>query len=223
MRTLRSPPRPHQMRTSTGQSFWLSLACTTTDPAALAPAPAPAPIRQRGAQSRSLRRIRARWARSVALSRPKTRSASVPRAARIASRTPAPCSVRLNQRGPAVGRVRAALGQATGLKGVGHLGDRTRGDAQVLGQFRQAHVPVIPEHAQRPEGRRRDVPGGQRLVGGLPQPPRHGPEGLRQRLVGARISGAPGRRHRHRSRIARTRRVVTHRNIIATVTVVASY
>ena len=37
--------------------------------------------------------MRASWARSVALSRPKTRSVSVPRAARIASRTYEPCSV----------------------------------------------------------------------------------------------------------------------------------
>lgn len=62
-----------------GPSRWLSF-----------PRKAPA---ARRAQSRSLRRMRARWARSVALSRPKTRSASVPRAARIASRTPAPRSV----------------------------------------------------------------------------------------------------------------------------------
>jgi beta-phosphoglucomutase len=44
-------------------------------------------------QPRSCRRIRTRSARSAWLSRPKTRSASVPRAARIASRTVAPCSV----------------------------------------------------------------------------------------------------------------------------------
>ena len=60
-------------------------------------------------QFRSLRRMRARWARSVWLSRPKARSASVPRAARIASRTLAPCSVtstRVARRSPGSDRRR---------------------------------------------------------------------------------------------------------------------
>jgi len=122
----------------------------------------------------------------------------------------------LGQRGPAVGRVRPAFGQATGLKSVDHLRDRTRGDTQVLRQFRQAHGAMAPEYAQCPEGGGRDVPGGQRLMRGLPQPPRHGPEGLRQGLVGTRI--APGRR-----RPARIHRVHSHRNIIAKIAVAASY
>ena len=87
--------------------------------------------------------MRARWARSVGLSRPKTRSASVP-AARIASRTPAPCSVTstsVARRSPGSGR---RSDQAPGFERVHDLGGRARRDVQPVRQLRQAHRPVAP-------------------------------------------------------------------------------
>ena len=138
----------------------------------------------------SLRRMRARWARSVGLSRPKTRSASVPRAARIASRTLAPCSVsstRVARRSPGSGRrwTRPRDSRASTTSVV----ERAR-DVQMIRQLGQAQRPVVAEHAQRPQLGRGDVPRGQALVGRLAQLARDRPEGVRQRLVAGRVAPA---------------------------------
>src|SRR5207247_1197194 len=91
----------------------------------------------------------------------------------------------LDQRGPPVALVRPPPGQAPFFEGVHHLGGRARRDAQPVRQLRQAHDAVAPEHAQGPQLSWGDVPGGQGLLGRVAQPPRDGPEGLRQRLVTA--------------------------------------
>ena len=143
----------------------------------------------------SWRRMRARWSRSAGLSRSKTRSASVPRAARIAPRMPVPCPVSSTSVARRSRGIGPPFDQAPGFEGVDHLGGRAGRDVQAPRQVGQAQRPVVVQHAQRPELGRGDVPGGQGLLGGLAQLARDGPEGVRQRLVpaGLAVSGArPG-------------------------------
>src|ERR1700684_4609637 len=61
---------------------------------------------------------------------------------------------------------------------------------QASRKVRRADRPVVVEHAQGPELRRVDVPGRQGLLGCLAELARDGPEGVRQRLVGARLIAA---------------------------------
>src|SRR5208282_3843944 len=56
----------------------------------------------------------------------------------------------LDQSGPPVTGVGPPPGQAPGFERVGDLGGRARRDAQMVRQFREAHCPVPPEHAQGP-------------------------------------------------------------------------
>jgi len=90
----------------------------------------------------------------------------------------------LDQGGPPVTGIGAPLDQAPGLEAVDDLGGRAGRDVQVVGQRGQAHRPVPPQHPQRPQVRRGDVPRGQGLLGRLAQLAGDRPECLRQRLVG---------------------------------------
>ena len=114
-------------------------------------------------QSRSLLRMRASSARSAGVRRPKMRPASVPRAARISARTPAPCSVtstRVARRSPGSARRRT---RSRDFERVHDLGGRARRDLQAFGQLGQPHRPVPAQRAQGAQVGRGDVPRRQRL------------------------------------------------------------
>ena len=160
----------------------------------------------------SLRRMRARWARSVGL-----QPAEDPLrlgAARRADRVQDARTVlgQLDQSGPPVTGVGPALDQAAGLEGVDDLRGGARSDVQMIRQLGQAQRPVALEHAQRPQLGRGDVPWGQALVGRLAQLARDRPERVRQRFVTGRVA-----------RAGRTAILGGHRNTIPAPGVVTSY
>jgi hypothetical protein len=128
----------------------------------------------------------------------------------------------LDQGGPPVVGVGAPFDQAASLQGIGNLGGRARRDAQVLRERRQAHLPVPRQHAHRPQLRRGDVPGSQRLLGRFAQLARDGPERFGQRLVTAGVAG-PGRTAAGRAGPGLRVAVLGHGNSVSAIPVVASY
>jgi len=73
----------------------------------------------------------------------------------------------LDQGRPPVLRIGAPPNELLRFEVVDHLSDRSRGDPQVLGQFRRAQCTEAGDHAKRASLRRGDVPLCHRLLGGV--------------------------------------------------------